>query len=233
MSPNPKPITDYLADFDAPQRPSQHAAPSAAPRAPTHVPAPANASSNVPSNVPGGASTNGGAPADMAGPGAVEAAAAHAFAAGKEEGLKLAEARAALERRRRDMEEDRRTRERVAEAEERIGAMLAERLEGEIAALGARMEGDLVACLVPLAHGLAERRALNALAAEAAGIDTVARWVVTGPDRLVAAFRERVPAALRERIDHRAGEGVDLSVEIDAARLSTRLGRLRDGLEAL
>ena len=223
----PRPITDFLSDFDAPAsgaapaghparaatrmegaRSAPHAAPHATP--PPGVPAPAN---------------------EQREPG--EDALARAFAAGKEEGLKLAEARAALERRRGEVEAERRSAERIGEAETRIGAMLAERLEREVAALAARVEADMVRCLVPIAGDLAERAALDALAREAASVGGAARWSVTGPDRLVDAFLTRLPEETRTRVDRRAGEWVDLTVTIDAATFETRLAALRDALGAL
>ena len=214
MSPQPKPIANYLADLDAPAVPSRPAMPQARPAPqrvahpapPTRVPEPANAADEL---------------------------RARAFEEGKREGLKLAEAKHALDRRRRENEDERRAGERIAEAEARLGAQLAERLEGELAALAARVEGEIVECLAPVLGGLAERRAVERVAADAAGFSECARFDVSGPDGLVRAFLARLPEALRSRANVKPGDGVDLVVEADAARLTTRLARVQAALAAL
>ena len=234
---SPQPIAAYLTDFDAPPV----RAPAAPPPGHAVQGQAAHHEANHAANP--GASRAGSHPADRLAPHAPAHAAAHpeaanddgterAFAAGKEEGVKLAEARHALERRKREAEEGRRAAERVAEAEARIGALFAERLAEEVAALEDRLSREASACLAPFVIDAAERVAAEAMAREAARLVDAARWRVCGPRRLIDAFTRALDPSLRERVAVEGGEGIELTVTADATRLSTRVGALRGTLAA-
>ena len=191
---SPQPIAAYLTDFDAP--PARPAASAAHPAPPTAHPDPARAASaHLPAN---------DVPANDEG-------AEQAFAAGKEEGVRLAEARHALERRKHQIEEDRAAARRVAEAEERIGALFATRLREEMAGLEDRLSREVAACLVPFVTDAAERVAAEAMARDAARLVGASRWSVSGPRRLIDAFTRgpRPRAARPRRRRHRRGHRAD------------------------
>ena len=216
MSPQPRiaeagaarPITNYLADFGgqaaAPPAPPPMAQPAAPMRERQHVAANAE-----------------------------DDARARAFAEGKEEGIKLAEARHALEQRRREGEDARRTAASVLEAEARVGALLAERLSQEIATIERRLSADLATTVQPFLRASAERSAVEALAREATRLRGIGGWRLSGPRRLTDAFLDALPPDLRERATCREIDGMDLVLEVDEARLSTRLGELADALGAM
>lgn len=205
---SPQPITAFLTDFDAPPTPPAAGAP----------PTPAAQRTEAPATIPAPANDEGHA---------------RAFAAGKEEGVKLAEARHALERRRRETEEDRRAAARVAEAEARIGAVFAERLTEEVAALEARLSADLLACLAPFVADAAERVAVDAIVRDAARLTEAARWTVSGPRGMADAFLGRLDPALRGRVEVVHDEAIDLTVRAGDTCLATRMGALRDALASL
>lgn len=193
---SPKPITDYLTDFD---RPAASAAP------PVH-PVPAN---------------------DAIDP---EAVRAEAFAAGKREGLELAEARHALERRRIENETLRTAGERASETETRMGAEFAARLENELARLGETLSREAAACIAPFVRTAAEQRMLDAMAEDARRLPGAAHITVSGPRPLVEAMLRRLEPSVRERVRMGGDERLDLRIETDDLALATRLGELDDAL---
>ena len=200
---SPKPITDYLTDFDRP----------APPTAPSAIPAPAN---DAPAN---------DAP-DL------DVIRAEAFAAGKEEGLALADARHALERRRAENEADQLSAERIGEMEARLGGFVAERLASEIARLGETLSREAAACLAPFVRTAAERRVVDALAADARKLTDAAHVTVSGPRPMVDALRRALDPSVRERVRVGSEDGPDVRIETDDLVLASRLGELDDAMRA-
>lgn len=206
----PKPIAGYLTDFEEP----------AAPPAPSHAPPPAMAASPHPA-----AANDAVAVAPDA-----EAIRLEAFAAGKREGLELAEARHALERRRWENERDRALHEQMEAAERAQGERFAERLEREIAGLGERLSREAALCLAPFVRTGAERRAVDAMAADMALLPASARLALSGPPHLVHALVSRLDPALRERVRVGATAAIELRIETDDLVLQTRLDVLAQAL---
>ena len=202
-----KPIETFLTDFGdgAP-------APLAAPAAPAVPPAPGP--------VPGAPPAANDA----------EDARARAFAAGKEEGLKLAAARHALERRKREAQEERRAAALVAEAEARIGEAFALRLGEEMDALGETLERAAAAALRPFVEEAARHRAVREAARHLADLAPLSRVALAGPPQLTEAFLRALPEALRGAVDVSESAAPDLCVSVDRTRLATRLGELREAL---
>ena len=207
----PKPIADYLTDFDRPV--PRAAAPNAAPTAPLAANAapPRAAANDAPD---------------------LEAIRLEAFERGKREGLELAEARHALERRRADNEAARLAAERGAEAESRLGDYLGERLQGEIAALGETLSREAAAALPPFVREAAERHALDAMVADAKRLPDAASIRVSGPRAMVEALLRRLEPGVRERVRVGPEDRVDLRIDTDDLTLSTRLGELDRALKA-
>ena len=158
---------------------------------------------------------------------------ARAFAEGKEEGLKLAAARHALERRKRETESERETLERMEEAEQRIGRLLADRLTDEVETLRSTIEDRLADCLHPLLAERIEGEALDALARDAARVCHDTKWSVRGPKKLVEAFMTRLPNELRAGASIVVDQSTDIAVKADETRLRTRIAEFRAQLARL
>ena len=207
---SPKPVTQFLTDFSGP-RVVPHAAEPPGP----------------------GPSRASGERSAFVAANATDEAHTRAFAEGKEEGLKLAAARHALERRKKENEEDRLATRHATEAEQRVGAHLAERLEQQSAELRQFLEAELGDCLRPLLERTVERNVLDALATDAARVLDGTRWVVTGPHELVRGLLDRLPPDLTAQVDVRVAEEVDLTVVVHETTLRTRLTQFRKALDRL
>ena len=199
----PRPVGQFLSEFGEGET-----------RPPEAVPAPGAASPPIAAN-------------------SDDEARARAFAEGKEEGLQLAAARHALERRKWELEEDARVGGKLAEAEERVVARLVESLTEQTEELKRYLEDELAACIRPILARKVEDRVTDELVESLQLVAGLAAWELRAPRSLAEPFLAKLPPELRSRASVEIVPCAEITVLVDQTALGTRLADLARRLDEL